>query len=76
VDYIGATGDLDIVQSLNIVGAGSGVTIIDGNLCPANDPDCNPGDTLRNVPRVFHIVRLTGTPTVQISGVTIQHAGG
>jgi CSLREA domain-containing protein len=75
VDNIGATGDLDIVQSLNIVGAGSGVTVIDGNLCPANDQDCTPQNTNRNVSRVFHIVRPGVTPTVQISGVTIQNAG-
>ena len=36
-----ATGDLDITESVNIIGAGSGSTVIDGN----------------NLDRVFHIVQ-------------------
>jgi CSLREA domain-containing protein len=67
------SGELNIVQSLNILGSGSADTIIDGELSNS---------------RVFHIscttpsgaptecVRLRGRPTVQISGATIQNGGG
>jgi len=53
-------GELNIVQSLNILGAGFADTIIDGGLSNS---------------RVFHIARDRGRPrpTVQISGVTIQN---
>jgi CSLREA domain-containing protein len=53
-------GELNIGQSLSILGAGSAATIIDGMLSNS---------------RVLHIVRPSGRarPTVQISGVTIQN---
>jgi CSLREA domain-containing protein len=51
----GASGDYDILRNVSIVGAGAGVTIINGNGGVIND-------------RVFHI---PGAKTVSISGVTI-----
>ena len=56
------TGDLDIIESVNLVGAGAGTTIIDGGWVPngdVNDPDADPDDNgaaatvLDN--RIFHI---------------------
>jgi hypothetical protein len=77
-DTIGADGDLDIVASLTIQGAGAASSMIDGNLCTATQKDCTPLNATRVVARVFRIVRpgATGNPIVQIKGVTIQNAGG
>jgi hypothetical protein len=63
-------GELTIVSSLNILGAGSGDTIIDGNRCPTTDLECDPQETSD---RVFHIVG--SAVRLQINGVTIQNAG-
>ncbi len=58
-DDLAAKGDLDITDALTINGGGANSTIIDGN-------GSNMGD------RVFDI-RSNGTPTVNISNVTIRN---
>jgi CSLREA domain-containing protein len=61
-----SAGDLDILDSLDIRGAGSSSTIIDGNR-----------DVLAGAMRVFQIgLSSSGlTPSVEISDVTIQKGG-
>ena len=61
-----SAGDLDILDSLDIRGAGSASTIIDGNR-----------DVLANAIRVFQIGDSSSSlaPSVQISDVTIQKGG-
>ena len=61
-----SVGDLDILDSLDIRGAGSASTIIDGNR-----------DVLANAIRVFQIGDSSSSlaPSVQISDVTIQKGG-
>ena len=74
-DDTALSGDLDILDSVTIVGAGPASTIIDGNGAVTSD-------------RVFDIKRCRGNPqqpdcdvshppiVVSISGVTIQHGNG
>gem|GEM_PF-7057892 len=57
-----ATGDLDVIGDLTIIGAGRDKTIIDGNKAAASDPD-----------GVFHV--LVGS-VLTMSDVTIQNGGG
>ncbi|MBI5450308.1 MAG: CSLREA domain-containing protein [Gammaproteobacteria bacterium] len=59
-DNVAAAGDLDIIESVEIHGAGASSTIIDGNA--VNDP--------AGASRIFDI--FTGT-TVTLSGVTLQN---
>src|SRR5918992_2158349 len=59
------TGDLDVTDSLTIVGAGSGSTIIDGGVPPAGSPP-----EVRGVDRLFEILADGGTVT--FSALTIS----
>jgi len=61
---LNATGDLDILKSVTISGAGASSTIIDG------------GARSRLLDRVFHINTSSGNAVVNISGVTIQNGTG
>jgi hypothetical protein len=79
-----AVGDLDITESVNIVGAGPDLTIIDGGWTPVPwdvmaagfDPKADPVDDVTSDPfgdRVFHIIsNVTGNVDVQMSGLTVK----
>ena len=58
-------GDLNITSSMDIIGAGSGKTIIEWS--PAAQEAPGEGD------RVFHIEAVSSNITVSISGVTIEN---
>lgn len=60
-------GDLDITDSIRIVGAGSSKTIIEWSAASRTDGDPSTGD------RVFQAQALTGNITVYISGLTIMN---
>ncbi len=55
-----ATGDLDITEGLTITGNGSDKTIVDGDAAD----------------RVFDLVPSSGTITVEIDSLTVQHGDG
>jgi len=87
VDPDATMGDLDITESVNIVGAGAASTIIDGGwvpvawdvMAPGFDPKVDPAETSAGFgDRVFHIVSEPLAPgasvaiDVQMSGLTIK----
>jgi hypothetical protein len=71
-------GDLDIMESVNLVGAGMATTIIDAGWIPngaVNDPAVDPdaGSTAGLSDRVFHIVtNAVATVAVQMSDLTVK----
>ena len=73
-----ATGDLNITDSLGIIGEDASNTIIDGDVCDdPNAPTCTSESVRSDDDRVMSILNLDGTnPIVNISGVTIQNGGG
>lgn len=75
-------GDIDIEQSVNIVGAGVDTTIVDAGWSPANsvtDLSQDPGSATTGIgDRVFHVVGTTATAIdVHFSNLTVQggHVG-
>ena len=77
-----AVGDLDITESVNLVGAGRDLTLIDAGWVPVAwdvmatgfDPKVDPVETSAGVgDRVFHIVsNVAGNVDVQLSGLTAK----
>jgi hypothetical protein len=71
-------GDLDIMESVSLVGVDKATTIIDAGWIPdaaVNDPAVDPdlGPTLGLSDRVFHIVNnAVVTVAVQMSGLTVK----
>ena len=71
-------GDLDIMESVNLVGADKATTIIDAGWVPSgavNDPAVDPdaGATTGLSDRVFHVVNnAVVTVAVQMSGLTVK----
>lgn len=71
-------GDLDIMESVNLVGVDKATTIIDAGWVPSgavNDPAVDPdaGATAGLSDRVFHIVNnAVVTVAVQMSGLTVK----
>jgi large repetitive protein len=79
----GATGDLNIFNSLTILGENTdrtivdgGGTIVDGGVCAdVDDPQCTSDNVGSDDDRVFSILNRRPNLTVHISGVTIQNGG-
>jgi CSLREA domain-containing protein len=72
-----SNGDLDITESVNLVGADMATTIIDAGWIPngaVNDPAVDPdaGSTPGLSDRVLHVINATDDVDVQISGLTIK----
>lgn len=77
-----AVGDLDITESVTILGAGQDLTIIDGGwvpvawdvLAPGFDPKVDPAESSPGFgDRVFHVVsNVAGNVDVQMSGFTAR----
>ena len=70
-------GDIDITESVNLVGAGKDVTIIDAGWVPGgavNDPAVDPdvGSTPGLSDRVLHVVSATDDVDAQIAGLTVM----
>ncbi|MCG6889211.1 MAG: CSLREA domain-containing protein [Gammaproteobacteria bacterium] len=71
-------GDLDITESVNLVGADASTTIVDAGWIPSaavNDPtvDPNAGATAGLGDRVFHVVTdVIGDVDVQMSNLTVK----
>ena len=70
-------GDIDITESVNLVGADMATTIIDAGWIPGaavNDPAVDPdaGSTPGLSDRVLHVINATDDVDAQISGLTIM----
>lgn len=76
-ETLGATGDLNIRESMRLEGAGPSSTFIQGTVCAdPDDPECTSEDVPNDTDRVLSIVSTGWNPVVDISGVTIQNGGG
>lgn len=76
-ETLGATGDLNIRESMRLEGAGPSSTFIQGTVCAdPDDADCTSEDVPNDTDRVLSIVSTGWNPVVDISGVTIQNGGG
>ncbi|MGD8421111.1 MAG: choice-of-anchor Q domain-containing protein [Gammaproteobacteria bacterium] len=71
-------GDIDITESVNLVGAGMDTTVIDARWIPGDvvdDPDVDPddgGSTPGLTDRVLHVVSTGDDIDVQMSGLTVM----
>ncbi|MFZ5825259.1 MAG: tandem-95 repeat protein [Bacillota bacterium] len=74
-ENLGATGDLDITDSVTIIGSGGnadgspGATVIEAGSADSGNPTPGPG---RGIDRVFH-VKASSAISVSIKAVTIQY---
>lgn len=73
----GATGDLNITDSVGIEGARFTKTFIDGGVCAdINDPGCTSESVTVTSDRVMSIVNNGTNPIANISGLMVQNGGG
>jgi CSLREA domain-containing protein len=76
-EELGATGDLNFRDDVDIYGAGAARTIIDGGFC--SDPEsaaCNSDSVRPDQDRVMSIVPNGNGPKVGLRDLTVQNGGG